>query len=98
MPGRSEGLSVNDDGQGTLTSVFQASKPDCFCRPRPIHRHVPFVACWQAVYRSRLSLAVGNGAAGSVPIFSDVYSLAQKSGGPSLSGTRLLTGLTPFFR
>ncbi len=44
------------------------------------------------------SRAVGKAGAGYVPIFSGVYSLAQKSGGPSLSATRLRTGFTPCFR
>ncbi len=50
------------------------------------------------IYCGRLSLAAGKGGAGYVPYFWGVYSLAQKSGGPSLSGTRLLTGCTPRLR
>jgi hypothetical protein len=38
-------------------------------------------------YRAACSLAVGNGGSGYVPIFSTVYSLTQKSGGPPLSCT-----------
>ena len=49
-------------------------------------------------YRGSCSFAVGNGGAGYRPILSGVYSLAQKSGGPSLSATLLTTGLTPRFR
>ncbi len=50
-----------------------------------------------SLYCGALSLAVGNAGAGCVPITSGQV-LAQKSGGPSLSGTRLLTGLRPRLR
>lgn len=44
------------------------------------------------------SLRVGNGGAGYVPIFSTVYSLAQRSAGASDGATLLLTGLTACFK
>jgi hypothetical protein len=49
-------------------------------------------------YGVDLSPTPGNGDAGYGPILATVYSLAQKSGGPSLSATLLLTGFTPRFR
>lgn len=48
-------------------------------------------------YGEILSFAVGNDGAGYGPAISGQV-LAQKSGGPSLSGTRLLTGRSPRFR
>lgn len=45
-----------------------------------------------------LSFAVGYAGAGYGPILSAVNALAQKSGGPSLSSTLLLTGLRPRLR
>lgn len=44
-----------------------------------------------------LSLAVGNAGGGRVPMIL-AYSPAQKSGGPSLSWTRLVAGLRPLLR
>src|SRR5665213_1345896 len=48
--------------------------------------------------RGSRSFADGNAGGGYRPIFSTVYALAQKSGGPSLSGTLFVAGLTPRFR
>ena len=47
-------------------------------------------------YCSGTSFAVGNAGAGYGP--SVEYAAAQKSGGPSLSATRLRNGFTPYFR
>ncbi len=55
---------------------------------------------WRLVFSCSYlrSLAVGYGTAGYGPILATVYSLAQKSGGPSLSCTLWLTGFSPSLR
>ena len=47
---------------------------------------------------SHSSFAVGYFATGRVPYFGSAYSLAQKSGGPSLSATLWFTGFKPRLR
>lgn len=67
----------------------------------PAGTRSPGGANWLAGYTGSYcatSLLVGNAGAGYDPIFSTVYSLAQKSGGPSLSGTRFSAGASPYFR
>jgi hypothetical protein len=57
-------------------------------------RYQPFFASRYGI----LSFAAGKERAGYGPILATVYSLAQKSGGPSLSATLWLEGFTPRLR